>query len=125
MAATSLRGGKNIYGINTLCGNWAEERWNPKHEARGLKDLYQLPTKSIKNWGKTSAAYGSAMREEMTKKLARPAPPPPPTEYETTQRRVFSEPSQRELPCEKPKHTEEWLAAYRAQWTNGEPHQYK
>lgn len=123
----------NVYGMETLVGNWGEVRVEPKFQpARMVKNVYRLPTKSGKNWGKTSDAYGSTFKEEMNLKLnslriehvLQYGNMTTKEQYATTARREFGNPAEKPVPDHKERHTPEFLEAYRKQWTNGEPHQY-
>jgi len=124
MASNSLRGGKNIYGPQTLCSNWQEERFEPHRQSAAQESSDQLPSKSAKTWSRTADDHGEEHREAMQKALS--------TEtrnwlkyqreevcdmYKTTSGDSFCHPDAQVPPLKGPSCDEAKLEEYRAAWT--------
>eukprot|EP00929_Paragymnodinium_shiwhaense_P055873 TRINITY_DN2796_c0_g1_i1.p1 TRINITY_DN2796_c0_g1~~TRINITY_DN2796_c0_g1_i1.p1 ORF type:complete len:166 (-),score=31.53 TRINITY_DN2796_c0_g1_i1:203-700(-) len=133
MSTNSLRGGKNIYGPKTFLGNYFEQRLEPGLQEQTRMYLDQLPTKTAKQWSKTSEFHGQTFQEQMRRAIPGPEsanwlqyqPMTSSVQYSTTSGAAHCHP-QEQLPAFKAPHIpEEKLKPYRDTWTHGDSHRFE
>lgn len=130
MASNSLKGGKNIYGPETLQGNWFEERAEPQHIEGAQLRSTELPSKTAKTWKVTSGDYGghtgapdktyvSTETSNWMKYQKDDA-----SRYQTTSGGTYVAPMHQTSPFKEPTIPDALVEDYRQTWTKSDPAQF-
>merc|ERR1719272_441872 len=57
MTSNTLRGGKNQYSSSVRCGNWFEQKLEPREQKYDADTRFLLPAPNAKGWTTTAMEY--------------------------------------------------------------------